>query len=327
MELGDWPTPSIQADDDVVMRVQSVGICGSDVHYFKHGGIGEQRVQYPHIIGHEFSGIVEAVGAGVTRTKPGDLVAVDPTISCENCAQCRAGRPHTCVNQVFRSVPGQADGCLSELVMMPERCCYPVGTTITPAQAAMCEPLSVGVYTVRLCRDPVSACRTAVLGAGPIGLSVLVAAKAAGAEHVSVTDKLPNRISLARRAGADWSGTPDEFDDTTEYDLVMECCGDQAALDQALRVLRPGGQLVIVGIPPGLTMSFSSDIMRRWEISIQNVRRQNDCMQPAVDLIRDGRVDVDFMITHRFPISESQKAFDLAADYEDGIVKGVIDLV
>ncbi|MDA0321708.1 MAG: alcohol dehydrogenase catalytic domain-containing protein [Verrucomicrobia bacterium] len=333
IELGEWPDPQIESDTDVLLAVRVVGVCGSDVHYYAEGGIGATRVEYPHIIGHEISGEVLEVGTSVTRVKPGDLVAVDPCITCGTCGQCVAGRPQTCLDQRFRSFPGQADGCLSERVVMPEHCCYPVAADMTPEQASLCEPLSVGIYAARLAGPVLQDARVAILGAGPIGLSVLLAARAAGTHFMAVTDKLPQRIrAAAAGGGADWSGLPQELDAAVDsgsvepFDLVYECCGDQAALDQAIDLLVPGGELLIAGIPEGNRISFDINQLRRKEIRIQNVRRQNDCVQEAVQLLADRAIDADFMITHHYPFEKTQEAFELVSEYGDGVIKAMIEV-
>jgi L-iditol 2-dehydrogenase len=264
---------------------------------------------------------------------PGDRVAVDPAMSCGACDQCRAGRHHTCRNLRFLGCPGQAEGCLSEYIVMPESCCFPVGPNTSLEQAAVAEPLSIGVYTVRQ-SVPMPGAAIGILGCGPIGLSVLLPAVTEGAGSAYVTDKIDARLDVARRAGASWTGNPDREDivaairerEPLLLDAVFECCGDQAALDQAIELLKPGGKLMLVGIPPEDRVSFVIDTMRRHEICIQNVRRQNACMQAALDEIESGRLDVDFMITHRYPLAQAREAFELVAEYGDGVVKAMIEV-
>ncbi len=331
MDIRDVPKPAVTNDRDVLIRVRSVGVCGSDVHYYLTGRIGSQVVEFPFRVGHEFSGEVEAVGGGVTRVKPGDRVAVEPAMSCHACDQCLAGRPHTCRHLKFLGCPGQSEGCLCEYIVMPEACCYPVAPQTTFEQAAIAEPLSIGLYSVRQ-SIPLQGARIGILGCGPIGLSVLLPAKRAGAQRIYVTDKLEARLAVAREAGATWTGNPDTGDvvqavadeEPLLLDAVFECCGEQDALDQALDLLKPGGKLMLIGIPTVDRVSFLIDKLRRKEICIQNVRRQNECVQPALDLIERGEVDVDFMVTHRFSLDQAQQAFDLVADYRDGVVKAMI---
>jgi threonine dehydrogenase-like Zn-dependent dehydrogenase len=174
----------------------------------------------------------------------------------------------------------------------------------------------------------------AILGVGPIGLSVLLAAKAEKAQAIYVTDKIDSRLEAARTVGAAWTGNPDSIDVVAEIlgaepvglDVVFECCGQQEALDQAFSILKPGGHLVMIGTPRQDRVSFDVDEFRRKELSIIYIRRQNHCVQPALDLIKSGQVNVDFMITHHFPLEETKKAFDLVAGYHDGVIKAMISL-
>jgi threonine dehydrogenase-like Zn-dependent dehydrogenase len=162
---------------------------------------------------------------------------------------------------------------------------------------------------------------------------VLAAARALGAVDVAMTDRVPERIALARaRGGAAWSGTPEALNAAVTagaagpFDIVIECCGRQEALDQALELLRPGGQLLIVGIPSERRVSFNVDVMRRKEIAIQNVRRQNHCVGPALELIARNQIDVTYMITHRFALEQTQEAFDTVAAYRDGVLKAMVHI-
>jgi len=151
MEMREVPTPAIRNDTDVLLRLKAVGVCGSDVHYYKTGRIGSQVVQYPFAVGHECAAVVEQVGNGVTRVKPGDRVAIEPAISCGTCDQCVAGRPHTCRNLLFLGCPGQIAGCLSEYMVMPQACCFPIPAAMSFERAVLSEPLSIGVYAVKFC--------------------------------------------------------------------------------------------------------------------------------------------------------------------------------
>jgi L-iditol 2-dehydrogenase len=332
MEMREVPDPEIQNDTDVLIRMGTVGVCGSDVHYYVSGKIGSQVVVYPYRVGHECAGVVEAVGKGVTRVKPGDRVAVEPAMPCWECDQCKAGRHHTCRKLRFLGCPGQAEGCLSELLVMPETSCFPIRDTMTLDQAALSEPLAIGVYAVKR-SVPMQGAKIGILGAGPIGLSVLLPARAQGAEKIYVTDKIDGRLEVARQAGADWAGNVTKQDivadiaalEPAQLDVVFECCGEQEAIDQAIQILKPGGKLMIVGIPEVSRISFDIDNLRRKEICIQNVRRQVDCVQEALDLIDSGVTRVDAMATHHFPFDQSKAAFDLVTAYGDGVVKAMID--
>ncbi|MDA0576461.1 MAG: alcohol dehydrogenase catalytic domain-containing protein, partial [Verrucomicrobia bacterium] len=165
---GDVADVRLANDTDVLLRVGAVGVCGSDVHYYMRGRICSQVVTYPYRVGHEFAGTVVAVGPAVRRIQVGDRVAVDPAMSCGNCDQCLAGRAHTCRSLRFLGCPGQADGCLAEFIVMPEECCYPLREGTTLEQGALVEPLSIGIYAVRLA-GAVRGAHVGILGCGPIG--------------------------------------------------------------------------------------------------------------------------------------------------------------
>ena len=332
MKMFDAAKPDIQNDTDVLIRMQAVGVCGSDVHYYTNGKIGSQVVHYPFPVGHEGAGIVEKAGAAVTSLRAGDRIAIEPAMPCGTCDQCNAGRPHTCRRLRFLGCPGQAEGCLSEYIVMPQESCLPIPSGMSFEQATVAEPLAIGLYAARLA----GACkgkRIAILGSGPIGISVLSAVRLAGAGNVYVTDKIDERLTIARKSGA--TGTCNilrenvvekiKKQEPLMLDLVFECCGQQDALDQAIQLLKPGGKLMIVGIPEFSTFAFPVDELRRKELTIQNVRRQNGCDREAIRVIADGRATVDHWVTHRFSFDRSKEAFDLVAGYSDGVMKAMIN--
>jgi L-iditol 2-dehydrogenase len=333
MEVRDVPDPKMKKDTDVLLRIGRVGICGSDVHYFETGRIGSQIVEFPFIVGHECSATVAAVGPAVERVQVGDQVVVDPAGSCHDCDQCRRGRANTCYHTTFLGTPGQGDGCLSELLVMPEESCFPTHGELTPEQGALCEPLSIAVYAVKQSHLPAQA-DVAILGAGPIGLSCTAVARAQGAQSCYVTEKIGEREEVARRHRATWVGNPLKEDivgailrqQPLGLDVVYECAGQQETVDQAFDLLRPGGTLMLIGIPREERVAFSIDKARRKEVTIVNVRRQNGCTQTAIDLIRSHRLDVDFMVTHRFGLDRVQDAFEMVAAYRDGVVKAMIEM-
>jgi len=331
VEVREVPDPLLEKEADVLIRVGAAGVCGSDVHYYTEGRIGDQIVEYPFTVGHECAGVVEEAGRAVTRLKPGDKIAVDPAVVCGLCDQCLAGRPNTCRNLLFLGTPDQLSGCMCDFIVMPDQNCHLLGDGMTMEEGVLVEPLSTGVYSLKLLAG-VRLERIAILGSGPIGLSVLLAARAAGVRTIYMTDKIEARVQAARKAGADWSGNPDKSDVVAEIltaepgllDAVFECCGDQAALDQAVDLLKPGGKLVIIGIPVFDRTSFDAHRLRRKEISLLNVRRQRFCFPEAIQLIKDGRADVRFMATHEFRLKDTATAFELAAGYRDGVIKAIV---
>lgn len=331
IEIHDVPDPEIRAEKDVLLRVGATGLCGSDIHYYKEGRIGDQVVRFPFTVGHECAGTVAEIGPAVSRLKPGDRVAVDPAVVCGRCDQCLNGRPNTCRRLMFLGTPGQVAGCLSEFIVMPEQNCHLLGDEMTFAEGILVEPLSIALHGLKGLNALVPE-KMAIQGAGPIGLSVLLAALSAGAERVYMTDKIDSRLDAAGTAGAAWTGNPDRKDIKAEVlsrepaglDAVFECCGDPAALDQAVDLLKPGGSLLIIGIPAEERVSFDIHQLRRKEIAIHNVRRQRYCFPEAIELIKRKTVDVRFMATHTFDLAEAPRAFELAADYRDGVIKAVI---
>jgi L-iditol 2-dehydrogenase len=327
----DVPDPELGAPTDVRLRLQAVGVCGSDLHYYRTGRIGNQVLSSPWIMGHECTAVVESVGSAVTGLAPGDRVAVDPLIACGSCDQCRGGRANTCRNQRFLGCPNQQQGCMCQLLVMPAECCFKVPETMSVGAAVMVEPFAIALHAQRLFGE-VQGKRIGILGAGPVGLCVLGALRLAGARAVAVTDRIADRLDMAGALGATSTHHAERSDVVREIgmahphglDAVFDCSGEQAALDQAVTLLAPGGSLVIVGIPEADRVSFDINALRRKEIDLINVRRQNDCTQEAVDLLAQKALDLDPVVTHHFGLSESQAAFDLVANYRDGVEKVLI---
>lgn len=332
MEMIEMPDPEIKNPTDVLIRMEVVGVCGSDVHYYVSGKIGSQVVKYPFPVGHEGAGTVVKVGPAVKTVKPGDRIAIEPAMPCFQCDQCLSGRHNTCRKLKFLGCPGQADGCLTEYIVMPETSCFPIPDSMSFDEAAISEPLAIGVYAVRKSIEMKGA-KIGILGFGPIGMSVLLPALHKGAGKVYVTDKIEERLAIARQMGATWTGNVTKQDVVADVvkeeplllDCVFECCGQQDAIDQAVEMLKPGGKLMIIGIPEVSRLSFSVDKMRHKELTIYNVRRQNHALEETLELLSDGSCKVDSMATHRFNFAKTKEAFDLVASYKDGVVKAMID--
>jgi L-iditol 2-dehydrogenase len=332
MALGDAPDPQIRRPTDVLIRMGAVGVCGSDIHYYTTGRIGSQIVEYPFTVGHECAGTVVEVGGDVKRVRPGDRVAIEPAMTCGQCDQCRAGRENTCRANRFLGCPGQAEGSLSELLVMPEENCFKFDDDLSLAEATVSEPLAIAIYAVRQAAFAPGA-RIGVLGLGPIGRTVLLAAQDAQGGAVYATDPIAARGAAAQRAGAAWIGNPHAVNVVAEIlereplglDVVFECCGQQAALDDAVELLRPGGTLSIIGIPEVDEIRFAPEKIRRKELTIKNVRRQRGCVELALALIAKRQSAISDLITHRFSFAETKTAFDLVAGYQDGVVKAMIE--
>jgi L-iditol 2-dehydrogenase len=334
MEIREEPKPAIRESQDVLIRVDVVGVCGSDVHYYTTGRIGSQVVQYPDSTGHECAGTVVEIGAEVKTLRVGDRVAVDPAMPCGKCDQCLAGRSHTCRKLRFLGCPGQAPGALSEYLVMPASSCFKIPDKMSLVQAALCEPLSIGLYAVRRA-EMIDGTKVGILGSGPIGLSVLLGIQAMHKINIIyVTDLIDKRAAMAKHMGAKWTGIASQEKvvetimkhEPLGLDYVFECAGQQETMDQAIEMLKPGGTLLMIGIPEVSRVSFNIDLMRRKEIRIQNIRRQNECVEPTIDLVGSGKMNADAMVTHHFPLERTKEAFDLVAGYQDGVVKAMICL-
>lgn len=329
IRLVDLPEPESIGLDEVLLEVKMVGVCGSDVHYFETGRIGDAVVQYPFILGHEMAGVVTQVGSAISNVRIGDLVAVDPAMACHDCDQCRTGRLNTCRNLRFLGCPGQAQGCLCQYVVMPSDCCYAVGEGLSLEQIVLTEPLAIAIYAVQLAGIH-QGMDVAILGAGPIGLACLQVARASGARVCLVTDPLGYRMDVATSHGANWAGNPDGLGEAIRQycpegpSVVLEAAGQQVAIDQAIKVVRPGGKVVIIGIPRTERIGIDIHHARRKEVTLVNVRRQNACTNRAIEMIRNRMVDVEFMATHWFDIDRCQEAFELVSGYRDGVIKAMI---
>jgi len=226
------------------------------------------------------------------------------------------GRENTCRKLQFLGTPGQGDGCLCEYMVMPEESCLVINDKLTLIQAALCEPFTIGLYSAKQGQGPYSD-KIAILGSGTIGLSCMTAAKLLGAKKIYMTDKINARLAVAKKQGAVWTGNPDESDIVKEInklaslgiDVVYECAGQQSTIDQALEILRPGGRLVLVGIPRENRISISIDYARRKEVTIVNIRRQNRSTPESIELLAAKKANIDFLVTHKFAFKDAIKAF------------------
>ncbi len=326
----DTEVPQITSDNDVLIKIAYVGICGSDIHYFKTGQIGDQVIQYPFTPGHECSGIIEKTGKNVTGLTRGDRVAVEPAISCRSCDQCVAGRFHTCRNLQFLGNPLELEGALQEYIVLPQECCFKLPATVSLADGIIIEPLTIGLHALRFMEYHK---HIAVLGHGPIGICTVSAIKYLFADsQIYVTDKIDPRLKFAIDRGVSWTGNPLKQNVVAGIlemcpggvDTVIECCGQQEAIDQAIELLKPGGRLIMIGIPETESISFDPHSIRRKEIHICNVRRQNNKFIEAIDMLEKRAFDVNGFITHTYNIEQIQTAYKLVESYNDGIIKALV---
>jgi len=332
------PHPGLPGPGQVLLRVRAVGICGSDLHTFRHAKIGETRVERPLILGHEFAGVVEAVAAdsldgNFQPLEPGTRVVVDPAQPCGRCQLCERGHPNLCENLRFCGLFPD-EGALCEWMHVPARTCFPLPPEIDDPTAVMLEPLGIAIHTSDLAKIGVAR-SVAIVGAGPIGLCILQLARLSGAYPVFVTDKLPWRIKLARRLGATMAWNCEDVDPVAAVrqasggrgvDVAIEAAWCDQSLDQAAEMLVMGGRLVVVGISEDDRLSVRHSVARRKGLSILVVRRMKHAYGRAIRLAQTGPVQLRPLVTHRFPLQRAAEAFALAAGYRDGVVKAVVEL-
>ena len=306
LRLSDEPVPEPGAGESLV-RVEAVGICGSDLHWYEEGGIGDSRIDAPLVIGHEFAGVVES------GPLAGRRVAVDPAIPCERCESCREGHPNLCPTVGFAG-HGSRDGALQQYLSWPSHRLIPLPDTLDGVAGAMLEPLGVAIHAVGLGHVEVGA-RVAVVGCGPIGLLLAQVSRAAGASVVLAIDPLEHRRAAA---GADVAISPEEIDawDGPEVDVVFEAAGSDEAVALALRAARPGARVVLVGIPTGDQTTFTASLARRKGVALVLVHRMGEVYPRALRLVAAGAVDIMSMVTHRYPLDRVAEAFAVAAGRE-----------
>lgn len=311
--------------DHCTIKVAAVGLCGSDLHYFKDGGIGAARIRVPFVPGHEFSGWVERDLPSLDISR-GALIAVDPNKACGNCPQCHKGFENLCPNVQFIGAP-PFDGAMTEYISVPISQIVPVPKTITPVQAVMLEPLGVAIHAVDLAKprllEPV-----VILGCGPIGLLILQVLRVAGAGTIMAIDPQEHRREMAMKLGAASCGEGIESvlksSSGLGFPLVIEATNSPLGLQDAVLASQIGGRLVIVGIPDGDQYSLSAAEARRRGLKIKFSRRMGHVYPRAIDLVQKKLVDVDRMITNQFALKDAPEAFKRHANNENGLIKSLI---
>jgi L-iditol 2-dehydrogenase len=289
---------------EVVVRVASVGVCGSDTHYYEHGRIGRFVVDSPLVLGHEAAGEVAALGPGVTALTVGQRVSVEPGVPDLTCPQCLAGRYNLCPGMRFFATP-PIDGAFAEYVVVHAAFAHPVPDTISDDAAALLEPLSVGIWACRKA-EVRAGDRVLVTGAGPIGLLAMQVARASGATELVVSDTNEHRLALARRTGATRTVAPG--DELGEVDALIECSGHPAALADGIAAIRPAGTAVIVGMGPGDTAEVPLSLIQNREIWLTGTFRYANTYPTAIALAASGRVDLRAIVTGRYPLDDAEAA-------------------
>jgi len=317
IEIRDVPEP-LPGPRDAVVAIEAVGVCGSDTAYFTHGRIGDWVVDGPLILGHEVSGRVVSVGEAVTRVAVGDRVAIEPGRPCRDCEDCSAGRYHLCARLEFLATPPY-DGALVQRVAFDERNLFVIPEGMSFEEAALCEPLSVGIWACR--RAGLQAGdRVLVSGAGPVGILAAQVARAEGASSVVVSDVSDFRLDKARGLGfeVERSGTVDEGPGHEDVDVLLECSGAPGVLAQGLWRLRNAGRAAMVGMPKQ-DVSLPLSRLNVKEISLALVNRYAHTWPTAIALVSSGRVDVSAIVTHRFSLDDTEQALTLASQVPDSL--------
>jgi L-iditol 2-dehydrogenase len=320
LELRERPVPR-PAPGHVLVAVRSVGVCGSDVHYYEHGRIGDFVVRAPLVLGHEVSGRIVAAGPGVDPGRLGSRVAIEPGAACGHCAQCRAGRYNLCPDMRFFATP-PVDGALGEYVQVRGDLAFDLPANVSDDAAALLEPLSVGIWATSKAAVTVGG-SVLIAGAGPIGLVTAQIARARGATAIVVTDIAPHRLAAAERNGATAVLPAAEVRAVgQDFDAFIDCSGAPPAITAGIRALRPAGRAVLVGMGPDeLVLPFA--FLQRREITVTGTFRYANTWPTAIALAASGAVSLDALVTGRFPLAEAEHA--LRSVTREGTIKPVIE--
>jgi len=312
----------VPGNGEVLVRIGSVGVCGSDVHYYDHGRIGPYVVDSPLVLGHEAGGIVEQLGTGVTSLAEGQRVSIEPGVPCRQCRQCLAGRYNLCPDVKFFATPPY-DGAFAEFVVMPAAFVFPVPDGVSDDAAGLIEPLSVGVWACRRTHvEPGS--RVLVTGAGPIGLIAAQTARAFGASEVAITDVSAHRLHLAAKLGltAIDVSTTTLTDTGFEPDVLLECSGNATATWEAVGVVARAGRVALVGMG-GDEVRLPLSYVQDRELTITGAFRYANTWPTAIDLAASGQVALDPLVTGHYGLDEVESALT-AARRDPTTVKAIV---
>ncbi len=327
IEIRELPVPEV-GENEVLVKVMAVGVCGSDVHYYEHGRIGRFVVEKPIILGHECSGVVVATGERVSRVKVGDRVAVEPGVPCGTCDYCKQGRYNLCPDVSFLATP-PVDGAFVQYIKHREDFLYPIPDHLSFEEAALIEPFSVGIHAAR--RAGLTPGSTvAIMGMGPVGLMAVVAARAFGASTIIATDLVPKRLAAAEKLGATHTvhileRQPEEaireITGGEGVDVAFETAGHPKALQSALVSVRRGGKLSIVGLPPQDLIELNVPLIADRELDIFGVFRYANVYPQAIRFLSSGLADVRELVTDRYPLEGTRDALERARTQKEKSVK------
>lgn len=317
--------------DDVLVRVRACGVCASDVHYFETGAIGRYVVKSPMIVGHEAAGDIVAVGERVIALQPGARVAIEPGVSCGRCAFCKAGRYNLCPDVAFYATP-PVDGAMAEYAVIRADCAHAIPDSVSYEQAALVEPLSVGIHAARL-TNVQPGMTVLVLGAGPVGLLAAVAAQHAGAEQVLIGDIYRERLATADRLGVtaaidvrtnDLARAVDSLTDGQGADVMLDTSGNRAALENAPALMRRGGAIAIIGLPEDDAVTYRMNTVVDKELGIHGVFRYANTFPAGVSLVASGRYPVDSIVTDCLALDQIEQAMHIVSHQKARAIKVMI---
>jgi L-iditol 2-dehydrogenase len=324
VRIHDEPVP-VPGQGEALVRVKAVGVCGSDVHWWKEGEIGNDRIVTPLVLGHECAGVIKS------GPRAGQRVAVDPACPCGRCEFCLEGNPNLCSELRFA---GHAphDGALREVIAWPEQCLVPLPDSMSDSEGAMLEPLGVAIYSVD--RGNVRPGDSiAVFGCGAIGLSVIQVARTSGASLIFAAElpALPHRLKAARAFGASVfeARSGQEVEDILKatagrgVDVAFEAAGDPEAVESAVAAVKPGGRVILIGIAREDRTSFTASVARRKDLTIDVIHRMKHTYPRAIRLVACGQVDVHSLVTHHFRLADVERAYSCAEKREG--IKVVVD--
>lgn len=332
MEIREVPVPEPK-EQEVLVKLEYVGICGSDVHYFHDGRCGDFIVDGDFMLGHECAGTIVKLGSGVTKLAVGDKVALEPGITCGQCEFCKSGRYNLCPDVQFLATP-PVQGCYENYIAFPENMCFKLPENISTKEGALVEPLSVGMHAASQGQIGLGD-QVVILGAGCIGLVTLLACKAYGATDITVVDVIPKRLEYAKKLGATRTINGKDSDVIAEIEKltkgmgvekVIETAGSPVTIAQTPYLVKNGGTIVLVGLSADPEIKFNFGKIMAKEAKIESVFRYRNVYPKAISAIADGIIDVSGIVTHEFNFDDIQEAFECAINDKDNVVKAVIKI-
>ena len=332
LEIREIEVP-VPKEKQVLVKLEYVGICGSDVHYLEHGKIGDFVVNGDFILGHECAGTIVAIGAKVETLKVGDKVALEPGITCGQCEFCKTGRYNLCPDVEFLATPPY-HGCLMNYIAFPENMAFKLPDTISTKEGALVEPLAVGMHAAKQGNVTLGD-SVVILGSGTIGLVTLLACKAFGATDITVVDVIPKRLEYAKKLGAttvinamevDVLAEIDKLTNKKGVDVVIETAGATTTIAQTPYLVKNGGCIVLVGMAPQDIIEYNFAKILAKEATIKSVFRYKNIYPQAINAIAKGIIDISGIITHEFDFDDVSQAFDFAINHKQEVVKAVIKI-